>query len=69
LLLSSESRPVLEKNLHTVDYKSFPTKLDASGISLQYCKETKLNRLRHVKLWVGMGDFWDSIGNVNEENT
>jgi hypothetical protein len=19
--------------------------------------------------WVGMGDFWDSIGNVNEENT
>jgi hypothetical protein len=20
-------------------------------------------------LWEGMGDFWDSIGNVNEENT
>jgi hypothetical protein len=19
--------------------------------------------------WGGMGDFWDSIGNVNEENT
>jgi hypothetical protein len=19
--------------------------------------------------WLGMGDFWDSIGNVNEENT
>jgi hypothetical protein len=19
--------------------------------------------------WVGIGDFWDSIGNVNEENT
>jgi hypothetical protein len=19
--------------------------------------------------WVGVGDFWDSIGNVNEENT
>jgi hypothetical protein len=19
--------------------------------------------------WEGMGDFWDSIGNVNEENT
>jgi hypothetical protein len=24
---------------------------------------------RGVGGWEGMGDFWDSIGNVNEENT
>jgi hypothetical protein len=24
---------------------------------------------RGVCVWEGMGEFWDSIGNVNEENT
>jgi hypothetical protein len=35
-----------------------------------YINSYSLIKLQWVGEWgVGMGDFWDSIGNVNEENT
>jgi hypothetical protein len=48
--------------------KRGPLVLDTSYASVQGNARAKKWEWVVRGVWLGMGDFWDSIGNVNEEN-